>query len=138
MFQACGSEAEFRPLVKLRLWFTNQKPLRDRDSGGPSGVPPLYVVQYIHGCSKVCREVVECQRGHIGVYKDIDCTQIQYRSYKHKASYLTSQISNVFSNRLRLRRHWYPGRRFDRPSAQGQCQNTCRHAHSRLGCCPTS
>lgn len=66
MFQACGSEVEFRPLVELRLWFTNQNSFRDRDSGGPSGVPPLYGVS-IHGC---------CIGTGISrvVYKDVGCT----------------------------------------------------------------
>jgi hypothetical protein len=42
MFQACGSEVEFRPLVEWGFWFTNQKSLWGRDGGGPSGVPQLY------------------------------------------------------------------------------------------------
>lgn len=65
MFQAGGSEVEFRPLVELRLWFTNQKSLRDRGSGGPSGVPPLDAWS-THTISMDVRSVE--------VYKDVGCT----------------------------------------------------------------
>lgn len=76
MFQACRSEVEFRPLVELRLWFTNQSRFGIGTVADRVEFHHFKVVRSNLG--KVPRLLYRsaCQ-GHIVVYKDVSCTQIQ-------------------------------------------------------------